>query len=391
MTRKKSKRNTSKTNRSTLILFLVGFALAALYYWQTGSDPLGLFTDGASEIGDRDSMIVGSGGDWWQVYFTDPLPEVPDTLDGSVGQQLVNHINLAQDTIDIAAFEFNLTPVAEALIAAHQRGVQVRWVTDDEHGVEADEEEDHGQFAMLERAGIEVRDDRRSALMHNKFWIFDSQTVWTGSTNATQNGIFRNNNSVIVIDSSALADIYRREFEEMWDGEFGPQSPSTLDDQSIEIQGSTIQVLFASEDEVVSHLLPLIQGAKQSIRFMAFSFTQDELGAAVLDRARAGVDVRGIFETRASETEYSQLPDLYCAGLAVRQDGNPRTFHHKVFVIDGEILVTGSLNFSVNADESNDENVLLIANRDIAAEYLKEFERRWGEASPPEAADMNCP
>jgi phosphatidylserine/phosphatidylglycerophosphate/cardiolipin synthase-like enzyme len=387
MTRKTSK----KSSRSTLILFLVGFALAALYYWQTGSDPLGLFTDGASEIGNRDSMIVGSGGDWWQVYFTDPLPEVPDSLDGSVAQQLINHINLAQDTIDIAAFEFNLTPVAEALVAAHGRGVQVRWVTDDEHGIEADEEEDHGQFAMLERAGIEVRDDQRSGLMHNKFWIFDGQTVWTGSTNATQNGIFRNNNNVIVIDSSALADIYRREFEEMWDGEFGPTSPSTLDDQSVEIQGSTIQVLFASEDEVVSHLLPLIKDAQQSIHFMAFAFTHDDLGAAVLDRAQAGVDVRGIFETRASETEYSQLPDLYCAGLDVRQDGNPRTFHHKVFVIDGEILVTGSFNFSLNADESNDENVLLIANRDIAAQYLQEFERRWAEASPPSAADMNCP
>jgi phosphatidylserine/phosphatidylglycerophosphate/cardiolipin synthase-like enzyme len=390
MTKKKSRQKSSK-NRSTLIVFLVGFALAALYYWQTGFDPLDLFTDGASEIGDRDSMIVGSGGDWWQVYFTNPLSEVPDDLSGSAAEPLIVHINAAQDTIDVAAFEFNLTPVAEALITAHQRGVRVRWVTDDEYGIEADEEEDHGQFAMLERAGIKVRDDRRSGLMHNKFWIFDGQTVWTGSTNVTQNGIFRNNNNVIVIDSPALADIYGREFEEMWDSEFGITSASTLDKQSIEVEGSTIQVLFAPEDEVISHLAPLIQDAQQSIRFMAFSFTHDQVGAAVLDRARAGVDVRGIFETRASETEYSQLPNLYCAGLAVRQDGNPRTFHHKVFVIDEEIVVTGSFNFSNNADKSNDENVLFIGNRDIAAQYLQEFERRWTEASPPEAANMNCP
>ena len=43
-------------------------------------------------------------------------------------------------------------------------------------GLEADEEPGHGQFAMLEDAGIEVRSDTRSALMHNKFWIFDNQT-----------------------------------------------------------------------------------------------------------------------------------------------------------------------------------------------------------------------
>jgi phosphatidylserine/phosphatidylglycerophosphate/cardiolipin synthase-like enzyme len=74
----------------------------------------------------------------------------------------------------------------------------------------------------------------------------------------------------------------------------------------------------------------------------------------------------------------------------VRQDGNPRTFHHKVFLIDDEIVITGSLNFSENADDSNDENVVIVANGDIAAQYLGEFERRWAEAEEPDRADMNC-
>ena len=55
-------------------------------------------------------------------------------------------------------------------------------------------------FAMLQSAGIEVKDDLgRSAFMHNKFWIFDGQVVWTGSTNITKNGIYDQNNNVIVI------------------------------------------------------------------------------------------------------------------------------------------------------------------------------------------------
>ena len=77
--------------------------------------------------------------------------------------------------------------------------------------------------------------------------------------------------------------------------------------------------------------------------------------------------------------------------MPVRQDGNPGTFHHKVIVIDGKTLVTGSLNFSENADDSNDENVVVINNSDIAAEYLKEFDRRWAEATEPEAAKLGCP
>ncbi len=76
-----------------------------------------------------------------------------------MAEKLIDQINQAQKSIDIAAFEFNLTPIAEALLAAQARGVVVRWVTDDEHGLEADGEGDHGQFAMLENVGIEVKDD----------------------------------------------------------------------------------------------------------------------------------------------------------------------------------------------------------------------------------------
>ncbi|MBC8496185.1 MAG: hypothetical protein H8D37_00855 [Chloroflexi bacterium] len=140
----------------------------------------------------------------------------------------------------------------------------------------------------------------------------------------------------------------------------------------------------------MSLLVSMIEEAQSSIRFMAFSFTYDDLGAAVLARAEAGLEVMGIFETRGSETEYSELPALYCAGVPARQDGNKGTFHHKVFIIDEQTVVTGSLNFSNNADESNDENVVIITNVDIAAQYLAEFERRWAEAEEPDAADMNC-
>jgi phosphatidylserine/phosphatidylglycerophosphate/cardiolipin synthase-like enzyme len=382
-----------KIRQIVITTVIAAVVILGAYYVLTGSDPLGLFSETPTPetVPDVTPGATGGGGDWWQVYFTDPnTMNDPENLTGSIPEKLIEHINGAQHTIHVAAFEFNLTPVAEALIAAHERGVEVRWVTDDEHGIEADEEDDHGQFAMLEEASIEVQDDGRGALMHNKFWIFDNQTVWTGSTNITVNGNFRNNNNVLVIDSPQAAAIYEREFAEMWDGEFGPTSPSTVNAQAVTIDGTPIRILFAAEDEVVSQLAPLIESAESSIRFMAFSFTHDDLGAAVLARAKAGVDVKGIFETRGSETEYSEMPALYCAGVAVRQDGNPRTFHHKVFVIDDKIVVTGSLNFSNNADDSNDENVVVVTNTDIAVRYLQEFERRWAEAEEPDAANMNC-
>ena len=393
-----SKGQPSGTGKKTASgIVAIGLILLFLYYLFTGSDPLGVFeTDDTIAPSENYPSIpisssTGSGGDWWQLYFTTPGGEYdPNNLDGSIPAVLIEYINDADDYIDIAAFEFNLTPVADALIAAHERGITVRWITDDEYGIDADFDDDGGQFEMLEDAGIEVIDDGRSALMHNKFIIFDGETVWTGSTNLTSNGSFRNNNNVIIVGDGDVATMYQREFDEMWDGEFGTTSPSTVSQQVTTIDGTQVQVLFAAEDDVIEALIPLIEGAEESIRFMAFSFTHDDLGTAVLERANDGVDVQGIFETRGSQTEYSEMTSLYCHSVDVRQDGNPGTFHHKVFIIDGKYVITGSLNFSDNANESNDENVIILNNSDIATEYLAEFDRRWAEATLPDAADMDC-
>ncbi|NOY99045.1 MAG: hypothetical protein GXP40_07570 [Chloroflexi bacterium] len=377
----------------------------------TGQDPLGLFevietppiaivtlppTIQPSELLSSSAAVAPSGpmggaADWWEVYFSDPIHvNNPDDLAGSIPEKLIEYIDGAQQSIHIASFEFDLTPVAEALIAAHERGVDVRWVTDDEHGIEADEDPGRGQFAMLEDAGIVVKDDGRGALMHNKFWIFDGETVWTGSTNITVSGAFKQNNNVIVVHSPAVALMYEREFDEMWNGEFGPRSPSTVDQQSVDVNGTPVQVLFASEDDVIEHILPYVENARSSIRFLAFSFTNDDLGQAMRERAAAGVDVRGIFEKVGSDTKYSELPPMFCAGLAVRRDGNPSFLHHKVIVIDGETVITGSLNFSDNADTSNDENVIIVTDKDIAALYLQEFDRLWAQASDPAPDKFTC-
>jgi len=375
--------NSNLSRTITVIVTLIVLVMAAIFAL-TGNDYLGLFTPTAT-------ISPGNGGDWWTVYFTDPHTiNNPDNLSGSIPEQLIALIDSAQHSIHIAAFQFNITPIAEALIAAQARGVEVQWMTDDEYGIDADEEEGHGQFEMLEDAGIEVRDDGRAALMHNKFIIFDGQIVWTGSTNLTRNGNFRNNNNVIVIRSTKVAEMYEREFAEMWEGKHGPKSPSTVDLQSTRLDGTPIQVLFAAEDDVISRLIPQVQGAQRSVYFMAFAFTHDELGNALKQLADDDVDVRGIFETRGSETDYSELRPLYCAGLPVRQDGNPGTFHHKVIIIDEEIVITGSLNFSENADRSNDENAIIIRNADIAQLYLQEFYTRWAEASIPDPVAMAC-
>src|SRR5215207_9617845 len=388
----KSKRNSSSTLFVLVILFIVG-----IFYSLSGRDPGGVFGAGtetvvvATQTSPAPTSVNASGA-WWEVYFTDPVNvKDPANWQSSIEGRLIEKINAAQTSIHIASFEFNLTPVADALIAAKQRGVDVRWVTDDENGLEADEEPGHGQFAMLQDAGIEVRSDTRSALMHNKFWIFDGQILWTGSTNITLNGVFKQDNNTVVIQSPELATIYEREFQEMWDGQFGPRSPSQLDQQSVVVNGSPIQVVFTSEDPALADsIIPIVNSATKSIRFLAFSYTDFPLAEAMIKRAQAGVNVAGVFEKVVSDTDAAEFKTLSCAQIPVRRDGNGGFMHNKVIVVDERFVITGSLNFSTNAEESNDENVIIIDNPDIAKLYMQDFKRVWSMASDPQPGGLIC-
>src|SRR5512145_1471116 len=144
------RRRSSRSEISVILLVAVGFLILWVYRSLTGNDPTGIFGGDVTATVSVPTAVNASGA-WWEVYFTDPVNiNDPSNWQSSIEGRLIEKINAAKTSIHIASFEFDLTPVAEALIAAKQRGVDVRWVTDDEHGLEADEEPGHGQFAMLQ-------------------------------------------------------------------------------------------------------------------------------------------------------------------------------------------------------------------------------------------------
>lgn len=323
----------------------------------------------------------GAAKGFWQVYFTAPTGSRDvSTYHGGIDEVIAAQIDGVQTTLDIAAYEFNSPALTAAVLRAKARGVRVRVVTDDEDGLGDAETTLH----QLEAAKIPIATDQRSALMHDKFMILDSATVITGSWNFTVNDTYRNNNNALVLRSQTAVQDYQAEFNEMFvDGRFGPTSPDNTPRPEFTQDGTPIGVYFASEGDVIGQINAALAGAQHSIRFMTFSFTVDSIGQTIIDRAGAGVDVAGIFEKTGSETRFSELTPLFCAGLAVRQDGNPFVLHHKVFIIDGTTVLSGSFNVSANATDSNDENLIRISDPDLAAQYLAEFDRRWAEAATP--------
>ena len=323
----------------------------------------------------------GAQKGFWKVFFSAPTGSSNRAnYVGGIDTQLADAINLVQRTLDIAAFEFNDPVITAAVLAANQRGVVVRMVVDDVNGLQSKDT----TLNQLTAVGIPIVNDSRPALMHNKFMIMDSTTVWTGSYNYTINDTYRNNNNMLSFRSQKIVQDFQNEFDKMFvTHKFGGSKPSNTPFSNFNQDGTPVQVYFAPEDKVVAALAVALSGATKSIRFMAFSFTLDDIGGVLQQKAQQGIPITGIFETTGSETKYSELTPLFCSGLAVKQDGNPYVLHHKVFIIDDQTVVVGSFNFSTSARDENDENMLIISDPDLALQYIDEFNRRWAEAKQP--------
>jgi phosphatidylserine/phosphatidylglycerophosphate/cardiolipin synthase-like enzyme len=306
------------------------------------------------------------------VYFSNAYtgdPAVGRDDPTNIDRVLAREIARAERTLDCALFELESARLAEQLIAAHNRGVVVRIVAEEDYI-------GNPEMMRVIAAGIPVMADGRSASMHNKFIVIDADRVWTGSMNLTDNDAWRNNNNAVLIRSRELAENFRAEFDEMYsDSAFGPRSPSNTPHSLVTLPDADIYTYFSPEDDVRSKVIRFLRLAKRKIRFMSFSFTDDEIGARMIAAHEQGVDVEGVVETRGALLESGELTRMIAAGIPVATDGNRFILHHKVIVVDGTWTILGSYNFSANAAESNDENLLIIKSPAVAALYEAEYER----------------
>lgn len=319
---------------------------------------------------------------WYQAFFTAPkYPDNSSEHKGGLDERLTAFINTARVSVDMAIYQLDLQNVTQALLDAKQRGCTVRIVTDIDI---LDDPKENPAFQKLQAAGISIVAGNSNAIMHDKFVVVDGQAVWTGSWNFTENDTYRYNNNAILIYSMELARNYTVTFEKMWrDKQFGPSRKPGGTQPHLSIDGITVENYFAPEDKVTEKIIARLTTAQRSIDFMAFAFTDDAIGDVVRARAQAGVKVRGVFETTGSETKYSEYGRMKAAGLDVLQDGNPYLMHHKVFIVDGRTVMLGSFNFSQNAENSNDENLLIVDDAELAAQFGAEFERVYAQAKNP--------
>jgi phosphatidylserine/phosphatidylglycerophosphate/cardiolipin synthase-like enzyme len=288
---------------------------------------------------------------------------------------LVEAIDAARLSVDVAAYSLSLNSIRNALLRANDRGATVRVVMESTNM-------DRSDVQILIEQGIPVIGDNRDGLMHDKFIVIDKAEVWTGSMNFTDGGTYDDNNNLMRIHSTKMAENYLKEFEEMFlENKFGESTVPETPNPTLTIEGTRIDTFFSPDDGVQAALLPVLESAQESIYFLAYSFTSNQLGDIVRQKAEAGLTVAGVMDdeqVRSNQgTEYDPFRQ---ADLDVRIDGIDGLMHHKVFIVDERIVVMGSYNFSQSAEERNDENLLILYNPEIAEQFMLEFQRVQGQA-----------
>ncbi|OIP73471.1 MAG: competence protein ComE [Oscillatoriales cyanobacterium CG2_30_44_21] len=313
--------------------------------------------------------------------YIDPYRKI-ERLGDNLEKVIVENINQANFSLDIAVQELRLPNIAKAIVAAKSRGVRVRLILEnnysrswgeltaadikklDRRGLDRFQEfqkfadmdgdgrlselelEQRDGLYLIKSVGIDWIDDsadgsKGSGLVHHKFMVIDNQVTLLGSANLTMSDIHGdfnspdtrgNANNLLRINSKELAARFKQEFDLMWgdgrgkksDSLFGTNKPSRKIDYLL-VGGAQIRIKFSPElrsivrEQTSNGLIAtVISGAQKSIDLALFVYSDEYISTVLEDRQRNNVQIRGLIEPQFAYRDYSATLDMW--GLRSTQD-----------------------------------------------------------------------
>ena len=278
--------------------------------------------------------------------------------------------------------------------------------------------------AILQSAGVPLLDDTAdgsagSGLMHHKFAVIDRRVVITGSTNFTPSCVHGdpddprtrgNVNHLLRFESAELAELFVEEFQRMWGDGPGGAADSRFGigkgggpARTVQVGKSSVTVLFAPHrrsdpNQGLAQLRQQLERARQRVDLALFVFSDQALADAMATLHSQGVKLRVLADPGFANRSFSELmdlmgvslPDHHCKLEARNRPwqrplegvGTPRLapgdkLHHKLAVIDGHTVISGSFNWSPSAAHQNDETLLVIESPLLARHFDQEINRLW--------------
>ena len=253
------------------------------------------------------------------LFMSRPGTSIDNGRSTHIDEAVVGLIENATESLDIAVYDLDVSEISEAIIQASHAGVDVRVVSD------ADEADAEGMADLID-AGLEIELRRAGdRIMHHKFIVADEELVWTGSVNLTDNGLYRNNNHGVLVESQQVALDYTVEFEQMFlDGNFGRHKESLLEPSYTEISSGEVITYFAPQHDVMGALIDLIDQAEESVHFMIFAFSRSDVADALIRAHERGVRVMGVMDAGMAASGWAQDEALAAAGDSSRLGWQPQ-------------------------------------------------------------------
>ncbi|HTB06829.1 MAG TPA: phospholipase D-like domain-containing protein [Bacteroidia bacterium] len=344
-------------------------------------------------------------------YFTRPVDnsyartEKAISLIRTAGDTVISYINRAKYTLDIAMYDFvedstwfeqgNIPDIAGAINKAYARGVKIRWICNQLDTVYSP---NTGLDSINKAIYVLPSPSGGSyGIMHNKFMVIDGRStnpndaiVWTGCMNWEPGQIDKDANNLVIIQDSAFAHCYLMEFNQMWgdtveggkynlvDSKFGPYKKDITPHNFI-IDGHKVESYFSPSDTTNNHIISTMATAQKEIDFGVFEFSYVTDANEIISMKNKGIYVAGVMDQYSlSYTPYGALSSAMGSMLQV-YFGNDSLFHNKYVIVDpcdmqaDPMVLTGSHNWTTEAEVYNDENTIIIHDSTVANLFYQAF------------------
>ena len=327
------------------------------------------------------------------VYMGPLEAGAPDDLE----QVIVDFISGAKKRLEIAVQELESDTIARAIVQARQRKVLVKLVVEQDYlraGTASrnpwqpggGHETNRTVHNVILRANIDVKVDYNSSIFHQKFIVRDGTAVLTGSTNFTPSGTHKNLNHVIIINDETVAKIYSREFREIQRGHFGKYNEGhDRAPADITVSGIPVRICFAPDHNPEMEIMKQMLKAQQRIDFAIFTFAKSSGIDDAMSRLHdLGIQIRGAFDRTQGGHEWSAIRTLKKKGVqlfGVSKSSKVGKLHHKLMVVDEQLVVGGSFNYTGPANRLNDENIIILGDLETTTSRSTKAQKRIGQAA----------
>ena len=274
-----------------------------------------------------------------------------------IKDQTLAFINAARYSLDICVYSITDRDILDALINQAMSGVHIQICTDNAY--------------PLTLTNIKIVYDNQG-LMHNKYMIADSHTVWFGSTNLTPTSLEDHENNIIITNDKELIKSFQQNFDQCLSGLFKGSRKGV---------GSE-HLRFSPEEDCFDFILNELSKVKKSVYIAMFAFSDNRIAhyLKVLTSKRVRVSILADKDWNLSSI-YSDTDEM-SRYTSVRLDVSQALLHEKFIIIDEKVLLTGSYNYTASAQTRNDEFVFKTRNSTIVNRFTDHFLSLWEESDP---------